>query len=46
MFWLLLLFVKEIPNIPARMALGGFAEDEIRGAWGYARGRVTSRLPG
>ena len=34
---LLLLLLEDTRNVPARMAAAGFSEDEIRGAWNYAR---------
>ena len=34
---LLTLLLEDTRNISARMAAAGFSEDEIRGAWNYAR---------
>lgn len=34
---LLTLLLVDTRNIPARMAAGGYTEDETRGAWNYAR---------
>ena len=34
---LLTLFLEDSRNIAARMAAAGYSEDEIRGAWNYAR---------
>lgn len=34
---LLTLLLEDNRNIAARMAAAGFSEDELRGAWNYAR---------